>query len=156
LVQKNRPAVRQLKPPNLPPRRPCKRSLLMAEQLALDQLPRQRRTVHFHQRPLSSCTLSMHRTRHQLLPRPCLSQYQNRHVRPSPLIHLLTNLERSFTSPDQTPRAVRAGNLSAQIHVLRLQALLQPVNLLLGQLALGNVDQNAHESNTLTVLVEDG
>src|SRR5262249_43084147 len=97
LVQKNRPSIRQLKPPHLPPRRPRKRSLLVPEQLALDQLPRQRRTVHFHQRPLSPPTLPMHRSRHQLFPRPRLSQYQNRHVRLSHLIHLLKNLLDTLT-----------------------------------------------------------
>src|SRR5215510_8743285 len=65
------------------------------------------------------------------------------------------NLEHSFTSADEIPIAVHAGNLRTQIDVLSLQTLLQPVNLLLGKLALGNVHENPHEPDAMTVIVVD-
>src|SRR5262247_229686 len=93
---------------------------------------------------------------HPLFPRPRLSQYQNRHVRLSHLIHLAKNFLDTLTPTDQIPITVHAGDLSAQIHVLRLQAFLQTVDLLLGKLTLGNVDQNPHESDALTVFAVNG
>src|ERR1700679_3981456 len=45
LVEKDRPLTRQFKSPDLLGNRACKRALLVAEQIALQQIPRNRRAI---------------------------------------------------------------------------------------------------------------
>ena len=77
LVQKQRPPIRKLKLA-LPLRsRPGKRPPLVPEQLALDQLRRQRRCIHRDKRPRLSPALLVNRPRDQLLTRTALPANQH-------------------------------------------------------------------------------
>src|SRR5947207_7518558 len=54
LVQEDRSPVRRLESPDPLLQRAGKRTLLMTEQFARDKFLRQRRTIHFDERPLRS------------------------------------------------------------------------------------------------------
>src|SRR6516165_1490677 len=57
---------------------PCKRTLLMAKQLAFDQAFRQCGAVDSDERPTASRTQPMNRAGHKFLPRPALSGHKDR------------------------------------------------------------------------------
>ena len=79
LVEKQRPAVGLLELARAVGDRSGKRALDVTEQLTLDQLARDRRTVHLHKRPLRARRLRVHRARDELLTGPVFSG--NQHAR---------------------------------------------------------------------------
>ncbi len=80
LVEEDAAAVGELEPPAPLLGRAGEGALLVAEELALDQLARQRRAVHRHERPLAARAAVVDRARDELLAGAGLAEDQHRAV----------------------------------------------------------------------------
>ena len=69
LVEKQRAGVRELEPSDAAVRRAGERALLVPEHLALDEIARNRRAVHAHERAVASRARAVDRRRDELLAR---------------------------------------------------------------------------------------
>src|SRR5690606_38883325 len=74
LVQKQRPAARQLEAPGFGVDGAGERSALMTEEFALDQLARDRRAVHLDEGAIFTSGRLVQRSRHELLARSALAR----------------------------------------------------------------------------------
>ena len=91
-VQKQRPALGLLDPPDPPLVRAGERSPLVPEQLALDQFPRQTGAMHCHQRLPRPRAELMNRPGDQLLAGAAFSGHEHRRLRRRDLAHRLQHL----------------------------------------------------------------
>ena len=117
-VEKDGAAVGQLELAAPERRGAGERALLVAEQLALDQLGRNRGAVHFHERTRGKRALAMDVGREQLLAGPRLSRQQHADVGSRHLRRLLHGLPEHGRRSDH-PR--RVADQLAEALVLALQ-----------------------------------
>src|SRR6185503_361015 len=121
LVEEERAAVRRLELPFAPRDRTRERALLVAEELALDQLARERRAVHLDERLRPARPAIVERVRDQLLPRPALAADQHRDVGVGDAIDGLEELPHDRARADELLEPVRALYLLEQPAVVALQ-----------------------------------
>ena len=107
LVEKNGPAVRKLEFPRLPgPARPGERPVLIAEKLALHEIPRQRSTVHRHKRARCPRARVMDRLREEFLARAAFAEDEHRGVAPRDGFGLLDDLHERGRIPKDAVKRV--------------------------------------------------
>ncbi len=100
------------------------RALLVAEQLALDQLARERRAIHRDERLARARTSKMNRARDQLLAGARFAANQNRHVGRRDLVDRLEHAHHRARSPDHVlEHAGLEPHLLEQLVVLALEQL---------------------------------
>ena len=129
LVEKERRAVRDLESPDLPRQRPRERSLLPAEQLALDEPGRQRGAVDAHHDVIVAGTEPVDGLGDPLLARPGLAKHQDTGVRRRHLLDLAEHLLDAPALPgDLTLRPTRA-DLDLEVVGLGLKPVLQLFDL---------------------------
>ena len=144
LVQKQRPPIRKLKLALSPCSRPGKRASLMPEQLALDQLCRQRRRIHRNKRPRLSSALLVNRPRDQFLSRTALPANQNRSICSGHLADQIINLLHCTATTNQQPKSRLLPNLVAKRLILppqphRLQYILHQTAQLIHIVGLAQI-----------------
>src|SRR5688572_2904637 len=135
LIEKERALVRVLEEPGLVARRASERTLLVAEQLALQQRFRNRPAVHRDERGVRPRALAMNETRHQLLPRSTFAGEQHRRRMPR---HLARNLERR--AHDLAATDDRIAGLAQ-----RRQLPLEPLHLRAQPLSLHRLPDHQHD-----------
>src|SRR5439155_790265 len=94
--------------------RPCEGALLVTEELALDQLARERRAVHLDERLRAPRAVVVERVGDQLLPRAARAADEDRQIR---VRHLADHVEHALhrrALADQAPEAIRARDLLLQ------------------------------------------
>src|SRR6185312_10374031 len=124
LVEKQRAAVRQLEFPRAIRERAGEASLHVPEQLALDQLGRDRGAVYFHERPAGAGGERVKGAGHELLPRAVLSGDEHASGRGRDLLDALDHL---------LHRPARADDLILRVHLgLEPYVLAGEVNVLQG------------------------
>ncbi len=124
-VQEQRAAVGRLELALAPRRRAGKGALLVAEQLALDQLARERRAVHRDKRRAGARTAEMDRVRHQLLAGARFAPDQHRHVGRRDFVDRLENPHHRARAANHVLEASRfQPHLFDQLAVRALEQLL--------------------------------
>ena len=113
---------------NLPMRvvgRAGERALLVAEQLAFEQLGRQRGAVHLDERPILARRALVNRARDQLLADAALAADQHRDVAVGHLLdHLRDRLHLGAVAPEQERAVLVVAQLAAQLGDLGHEARL--------------------------------
>ena len=129
-VQKQRPALGLLDPPDPPLVRAGERSLLVPEQLALDQFPRQTGAVHRHQRLPRPRAELMNRPRDQLFAGATFSGDEHRRLRRRDLAHRLQHLLHGRRFADDIFQPVFSVELLPQRLVFNFKRLMaqRPAN----------------------------
>src|SRR5216110_2476004 len=111
LVEEECPAVGDLELALARRDRPCEGALLVTEELALDQLARERRAVHLDERLRAPRAVVVERVGDQLLPRAARAADEDRQIR---VRHLADHVEHALhrrALADQAPEAIRARDL---------------------------------------------
>src|SRR5882724_10336854 len=114
LVEKECPAVGDLELALARRDRPREGALLVTEELALDQLARERRAVHLDERLRAPRAVVVERVGDQLLPRAAGAADEDRQIR---VRHLADHVEHALhrrALADQAPEAIRARDLLLQ------------------------------------------
>src|SRR5947199_180246 len=114
LVEEECPAVGDLELALARRDRPCEGALLVTEELALDQLARERRAVHLDERLRAPRAVVVERVGDQLLPRAARAADEDRQIR---VRHLADHVEHALhrrALADQAPEAIRARDLLLQ------------------------------------------
>src|SRR6185436_5637236 len=127
LVEEDRAAVRELEAPGLLAGRSREGSLLVAEELALDQRLGQRRAVEGDERSLAARRHRVDDARHQALAGAALAADQDRRAALRHALDGLLELGDGAALPDQRAEVARGEDLATQRLVLFLELL--PVRL---------------------------
>ena len=123
LVQQQRPSVGFLEQAALGGGSAGEGALGVAEQLALDQLLRDRAAVDRHERPFGARRHLVESARDQLLPRPALAHDEDRGLRRRDFVHEPENVLHRGRLGDDGVGAAGGLDLPAQAPVLRAQPL---------------------------------
>ena len=128
-IQQNRATVRQLETPLALGHGPGESPLLMPEELALNEVFRDRRAVHLDERPVGSGTLAVNRPGHQLLAGAALPLNQHRRLGSSDLADEVAQTLHSRAATEQ----LGTGRLG-RIPLTQVSVYLDELGKLLGLL----------------------
>src|SRR5690606_11853812 len=153
LVEEEGASVRKLEAADAVAQRAGERALHVAEELALEEIARDRGAVHADQRPLAARARVVDRARDQLLAGARLARDQHGGVGVGDELDLPAQRFDRFAAADDAAVVDAEPDLLLQILVLELQAFAQPIDLLeraaqllLGLLALRDVAE--HDDRT--------
>src|SRR5262245_21898434 len=144
LVEEDRPVVGELELAELPLLGPRERALLEAEELALEQLRRQRGAVHLDEGLVASPRELEERPGHELLAGTALTAHEHRDVGVRDLLDDVANLlHLRVVAAEQEELGLRAGLPAQALHLLLERPLLE--RLLEGELELLHLEGLAQE-----------
>jgi hypothetical protein len=118
-VEEERAVVRELEPARLPRDGAGERALLVAEELALDQIARDRGAVHADERLVLARAVLVERARDELLAGAALARDEHRARRVRDLLDDLIDLRHRRGLPDE-PVAARLARLGADVALAQL------------------------------------
>ena len=148
LVEEQRPAVGALEPALARRDRAGERAALVAEQLAVDQLGRDRAAVDAHHRSVAAPRAIVERARDQLLARSGLAEEQHRHVGARDLLEPLHHAAQAAALADDRLDQAAAVQPAQQRLVLGERRLAQPRELVHAAIVRQRAPRTARRSST--------